>query len=320
MAYYETGSWTDVNDGMSKISSFLVANGWTQNKYSSLGTGFRLHVSKNGCYINLRSYKNEYTNGELNQDGTANFYGIAGMQSDGYNGTLNWNNQPGYPYYSSIARGGFVCQITGSIPTYHFFAYPDCDDVYLILEYSSGLYQHISFGKLKKYNSAASGGYFLCLPAYRPYMFPITNPVDGASSPSLVPFRGSVNGSTSLSSCSVRCNVASHDGYAFESRYYYQSFSPLAAVSTEYYEQYGLLNATNSPYNWQTQLLPFIIGVNAINTPFQPFGEITYMRRLNMANYTPGQILSLGSDNWIIFPWHQKGGITGERAVAIKKV
>jgi len=122
---YQTGSYVDANDLLDKIRLKCLEQGWTVNKYEAVGLGDRLHVSKGTVYINLRSTLNdsEFTNGRGDR------YGIAGYLGTGYNGGLDWDDQPGNTYDTSILIGGFLYTNNG-IGEFHIFTLSDTICVY----------------------------------------------------------------------------------------------------------------------------------------------------------------------------------------------
>lgn len=320
---YETGSASSPSDLLDKLRAFLLANGWTINSFVTIGSGKRLHIQKGACYFNFRSYHGENTTptNDLNAQSTTAFWGIGGYPSDGYSGASNWNAQPGYPLYSSYCRGGYANQLSSAIPTYHFFTYPEITEVHVVIEFVTGKFQHINFGDLLKYNGSAPGGRWISMPT--PYDTALPNQYGyeySAGAGSMVPFRGAYyHGSPNSGSSIIRVNIDNHDGWASEASLSNLSFSPIAAVGPHYYNS-DIETATTSPYSWQTQLLPYSIGIVRSNANVSPFGEIKHLRELNITNYMEGEEIVLGPDTWKIFPLYQKNGYSLMSGIAIRKV
>jgi len=320
---YETGSASSPSDLLDKLRAFLLANGWTINSFITTGSGKRLHIQKGACYFNFRSYHGETltsTNG-LNGQATTGFWGIGGYPSDGYSGASNWNAQPGAPLYSAYYRGGYANQLSSAIPTYHFFTYTDITEVHVVIEFVTGKFQHINFGDLEKYNASASGGRWMSMPTAMDSELPEQYGQDYSSGAgSMVPFRGAYYlGARGFNSSMIRVNIDNHDGWAFEGSRDYISNSPIAAVGPHYYN-HDIETATTSPYSWQTQLLPYVIGIVRSNASVSPFGEIKHLRELNITNYIEGEEVVLGPDTWKIFPLYQKNGYSLMSGIAIRKV
>lgn len=323
---YETGSAASPSDLLDKLRAFVAANGWTVNDFSTVGSGKRLHISKANIYANFRAWQNETlvgNNTELNADSISNFWGIGGNLSTGWSGTGTvWSRQVGFPNYGTTPypRGGYVVNLSSAIPTYHFFTYTDINEVHVVLEFITGKFQYFGFGKLDMYNGSAFGGEWMSMPSYNPAtsMLPYSNGQDANSAPSMIPFR-SCWYSTAAASSFVRLNVDSIDGWGFDAPYSSASYSSLAVVGPSYYDQ-DMETGTTSPYNWQTQLLSYMICVLRSNTRASPIGEIKYFRKLDMTNFTAAEEVTLGSDVWKIFPHYQKNGYSLNRGFAIKKV
>jgi len=174
-----------------------------------------------------------------------------------------------------------------------------------------------------KFNVAADGGAWFHGPSTEinpnidlPYLFGI----EGSPAAKLAPFRESAL-TTSFSAITsyIRCNVDTHDGWASGANSTAGSITPLAAISSAYYEDL-YESASASPYSWQTRLMPMQIGIIRGTTGVSPFGEIRHYRRLSIANYDPADVFTLGDDDWMVFPLYQKSGYSGLKGYAIRKV
>ena len=320
---YETGSASSPSDLLDKLRAFLLKNGWTINSFITIGSGKRLHIRKGSCYYNFRAYHGETlsSDDDLNNDYVVDFWGIGGCPSDGYSAASKWNAQPGCPIYGYYYRGGYANQLSSAIPTYHFFTYTDITEVHVVIEFVTGKFQHINFGDLQKYNPSALGGRWMSMPTATNEGLPHYNGQDYAyGAGSMVPFRGaSYLFSSGYNSSVIRVNIDNHDGWAFEGSQDYISNSPIAAVGPHYYNQ-EFETATTSPYSWQTQLLPYVIGIVRSNASVSPFGEIKHLRELDITNYIEAEEIVLGPDTWKVFPLYQKGGYSLQRGIAIRKV
>ena len=140
---YQTGSATDATDLMSKLSTFAQANGFTEDYYN--GTNKFLSLS--------RPALNLYVSFQWN----ANY--IALYQALGYSGgsaETPWlqvndsgNGSDNFGTYPD--RGRQVTEIgAGPFTAYHFFAHDNPYNVYVVLEFSPGLYRHFGFGFISK--------------------------------------------------------------------------------------------------------------------------------------------------------------------------
>lgn len=324
---YSTGSSSGPNDLLDKFRAFLSANGWTINNFSTVGSGYRLHANKGSVYVNFRSYQGESISSVNFLNGSAGYvedWGIAGYASTGYSGSQTWNTQPGYPFYSSYCQGGYMVELSGGTPAYHFFSYPDSDEVYMVAEFIAGRFQMLSFGTIEKYTPSAFGGQWLSMPGKWPVLTSSVQYIygmDSSSAGSLIPFRSSdYNGNNGACSSMIRVNIDGHNGWAFEGKAQNDSVSPVACATQGAWDT-NLVMATVSPYNWQTQLLPYALLISRDSAAaYSPFGEIRNLRRLDIRNYLPGEEFALGADTWKTFPLYQKNGYSFTRGYALKKV
>ena len=319
---YETGSASSPNDLLDKLRAFLLSNGWSINSFAVIGSGRRLHAARNGIFVNFRSYQNENLSGanDVNNESTSGFWGIGGNPSDGYSGANLWCQQPGYPNYGG-AKGGYMNQLSSAIPAYHFFTYADIDEVHVVVEFVTGRFQYMGFGLLDRYNTSASGGRWMSMPTNTIAQLPSTFGIDySGGGGSMVPFRASHYTST-VSTCSsfIRVNIDNHDGWAGEGNGVGTSPSPIVAVGPHHY-WFDMEVATVSPYTWQTQMFPYMIGISRSGAAVSPFGEIKHLRELDITNYLPGEEFSLGPDTWKVFPLYQKAGYSLTRGFAVRKV
>lgn len=147
---YATGAAADADAFMAALVSFLTGQGWSVNK-NNWPTW--VAVSKGDCYVNFR--KNAY--------GTINFNdsnGVARVDTrimcciaSGFTDTA-YNTQPDALTNSNIQNSVVINDMTGPLPSYHFYA----DDTYchVVVQTRAGCYNHLSFGQLEQLNTAFS--------------------------------------------------------------------------------------------------------------------------------------------------------------------
>ncbi len=149
---YETGSATDQNDLMTKLSTFAQANGFTEDYYN--GTSHHLSLSRSALNIYVSFAWDDIDTIAVYQ--ALNYEGAHDEEpwdqdDDSGNGSSNLT------YYD---RGRQVSRIgAGPYTSYDFFAHTDPYVIYVVLEFSPGLYRHFGFGYLNK-NGTWTGGAF----------------------------------------------------------------------------------------------------------------------------------------------------------------
>lgn len=179
--FYETGSASDFNDLLGKVRTALAANGWTTHHNGLEGSsgGTRVHMSKAGLYVNLRTgFNNEVPVANAAERSTRIgtwrwnytwFVGGVGTQvwqpdwicmnvGTGYNGSVSWHNQPGCPGASESKGLAVMATGKGAISRYWLFVLENPDAVFLVMEVQPGKTCTFSWGRALLNQPVASGG------------------------------------------------------------------------------------------------------------------------------------------------------------------
>lgn len=150
MAYSNPSAPATASALMTAVSTFAVAQGWTQDNYD--GTNLKMSLHKGNCYVHFW----------WNDEGTNAAYpkSIAMYQSLGYisAGTTPWGHtddsgigveDTASPYDLAYERG--IKYIgPGPYTSLHCFGHSNPDVLYFVLEFTPGLYRHFSFGNIQK--------------------------------------------------------------------------------------------------------------------------------------------------------------------------
>jgi len=321
---YETGIATGVNDLITKLQAFLGANGWTINRFAAMGNGYQLCVQKGEVFQNIRSYSNESIPSTqfINAQGMGTgYYGLALIGSTGFASGSNWRDQPGRATRAdgTTPSGGYVYLLSGAIPRYHFFTYADTTEFYGVVEWSANTFYLFSFGQLTKFNPAAEYGQWSSAPLNY-YTTPAGDSWAAIGSYEFLPFTvGVYSSTTSRDSSQLRVNAPGFNAWANTGAWQNTS-NPAGAISNTAISR-DLLNSSQNPLGWQTQLIPEFLSVVSNNEArLRPFGSMKHYRTLNISSYQPAEEFSLGHDVWKVFPAYVKGGITAKVGYAIRKV
>ncbi|UTC27977.1 hypothetical protein [Stenotrophomonas phage A1432] len=322
---YATGTASSPLDLLDKLKLFLEANGWTTNMYQQDGPtspAWRLHVQKGAdLFANLYASNNSTFPAINQRSGSSNVYAMGVNMSDGFNAANGWHQQPGSPLFASYRWAGIMSELAGAMPAYHFFSYPDSDDILIAVEFRTGVYQFMGFGRLAKFTPTAEyGQWFFGSTNSADSSYGTSYDVDGTYQKELIPFRLAylASGNYAVSSF-VRVNIDSINGWAASARRNTDSPAPLAAAGQARWDEW-MRSATMTAAGWQTVLLRQTVYIPRSDTSYSPFGEIKYMRRLEMTNYLAAEEFTLGSEVWKVFPYRQKGGPSLQRGIAIRKV
>lgn len=334
---YATGTFTTANQLLDAIRSFAAANGWTENAYAADGSGYKLLINKGSVYLNFRSLTAEASTG----NGTFTVQqatGVACAISTGYAGGSAWNDQPGRiaPYSNTKSCSG-IFNISAS-NTYHLFASASPDQLFCVAETSPGSFQFLGGGLLQKHGSY-TGGEWLTGSFY----------VDGYTHPSstnlfdfylsggnqnrinMMPFLDYqvAPGSWMMMATLVRAECDGKTGFA--PMHYLGSTSPPTWTNFTGTVLKGIfegrqINAVNyidlltrwydyapASLNGITPLLPFHLYAARPSGFWSPIGYPPHLRFLNMLNYAPGDLITLGSEQWMVFPGYIKSAALANR-------
>lgn len=334
---YETGTSSNVNDLLDKFRLFAVAQGWTVNRWATVGSGRELRIQKGAAFYNFRSWSNETM--LVNGTSTAGKFGITMNGSDGFSSGAGVHLQPGYPVRNS-ATGGNQCvtmfplvTTTGPFPTYHFFA-PDNKTLYAEVEVTTGVFQRWGCGSLDLFNPAAPGGGRFIYSTTSQHVTAgsglpdwLNMDADNTDQTELVPFRAadfsSINSTTGTSGRSaasmVRVQFGSFDNWAGSGRSVSTADGLNMACQGGGVHDKILREFSPNPLNGIGVLLPNIVSLNAAGEFLVPIGVMPGLRYMDMTNYLPGDEFTIGSDTWKVFPWYSKGGIGYNRGIAYLK-
>lgn len=323
---YQTVAGLSQADVLNKFRLFITANGWTQNFWGNEGTGSRLHIQKGPLFANFRSIENERIVTHSNAAGS----GIVMNMSTGYSGSgVGFDVQPGYPLTSVITAGRLSCagsiRFSGAVTACHFFA--SGDFAACVIEVTPGVYQWMMFGALEKIGTYAGGYFFTCSCQGFGYAVP-TSFGNAGLAPTPDPL---------ANFAPYGVNSGASYVYAETGDYSWYGNSNLNGRCGPANNTHRTLNSSSRPngmtarfsaaqpntYNSAAILFPImaLVGTSAFSTTSETLiGRMPDCRILMMDNINPATELAIGAENWMVFPLWQKGGISGNRAFAIKKV
>lgn len=304
MATYETGTATGPADLIGKLATFAGTLGWTvAAQTTSASTGLPAGATS--------------VTGRVFSKGTLVF-GIGYDTDDvwlcgatGVNGANNWAAQTGT---SATSTSGYMPrsnEMSGPYQAYHFFGGTSPDYLHVVVERSAGIFKHFAVGELIKAGSYTGGAY---LQAVNWYMTTISSnyyanaPEDG----------------------SHRCLFDSASGNTYNASYANLVRADIDSKSNNWMPMFNTWQGNYSRGDFRRNGLSYHANVYAPNnfnqlTPLQPFvimadrpsslhsivGHPADIRGVNMTNFAPGELLTIGSDEWLVFPAIQKTATWG---------
>ncbi|WP_445364390.1 hypothetical protein ACJJIQ_09015 [Microbulbifer sp. ANSA003] len=282
---YETGTVNSAVDLLAVIQSFAQNNGWTLN--GSL-------LQKDDAHIQLTANSDD----ELQITGLRN-----GLDSD----------PDACPRYSRIA---FDSDTWPTNAIYHIAAFNNPDTLWVTMVSGVTDHFHLGFGALEKTGNWSGGQWFHAQHSSNNANSTCYSLVDGgsnsfwggAASRECGLFWSQKDGrswdsnnhisKTSYLHCELR-------GYIWESTYSANDKSNLNVVHGPTIFTPIHRNNPNS-FNGQTVLTPFNLFLQNTDGHYMAIGHVGHVRFVKLTNYNPGDILAVGSERWMVFPWHRK--------------
>lgn len=306
---FQTGTATNINDLGNQLVTFATANGWTQNGTTTTqGTGIRFYLSKNNTFLNFRTFNTETPSMNNGTSGCANQTGaLLCNLSTGYNGAQNWYNQTGFASYGSgtpQTQTVGLTTIVGSIPAYYFFSFSGTgyDVLYVVIEYTAGIYQYMLMGMLDKSkhgDTAAPVGLFATATGnhtantrYITSDFFSNTFFDGWN--------------VSPPNCILNATVATaFSGFTYRTSDGFSTNGPSPIDSLKSTQTFSF-NIPNS-FSTTSPMTPIIVGCyETAGNYWVPIGELPNVFITNIKNNNPAETITISTDNYKIFPFYIK--------------
>lgn len=269
---YETGIASSPTDLLGKLATFAGGLGWT------------FDVPASGDYVIHKG--NIYAG----VDATATQ--IQTRPCTGFNGAAAWDAQPGASATTHITTPG-----AGPFTAYHFFVGDEdgSEYIHVVIEISANNFRHWVLGDLIKSGAYTGGTYSDSTLASTS-----TNNMDN---PDYDGHRFICDTATSIEHGQVWCDF---DGAASPNWVTIGFGASQAGGGNGTMRLQGLFHAFHeagpSEWNLRTPLIPLMYLVNRASSLRSVVGRIPHMRQINLTNLSPGEIITYGSDDWMVFP------------------
>lgn len=310
---YQTGTATDPVDLLDKLRVFALANGWTVHNFGARPAGATagqaLQLSKGpvvGSFLSLSAV------GNMSDPGPK----IGTYGHDAYSAGGGTENQP---------NGGFKCYANacaGPYQAYHFFS----DDgsttppyLYVVAETSAGVFRHFGLGKLVGLGVLNSGVF-----AYGSrWMHDVSsNYISDPDSPwHAVPFDSTSLGfNFALPGTSLRADSDSISPrwHSTEAHTFAQQMwggirgQPSNNISQTKAIVHGPVRDSASQMTGRTLLGKCELAVARQSNLASPVGYPPGIRWVMLDNHDPGDVLTIGTEDWKLFPVIRKNGSLGQ--------
>jgi len=304
---YQTGTATDVDDLMAKLSTFAQANGWTEDKAvagSGDGSSSETYLSKGVTFVIFdaqldTSHPNVYHAVSQALDEPSLDVYVA----TGHNGASAASAQPGT---STVKDTNWLLP---NMTAYHFFTDPTKEYLHIVVETTANEFRHIHVGLLDKIGAYDGGQYnqstspdqvFNTIddPSNFQHSYPWTKLGNGAGKHQL-----------------LRVNI---DGVDWKTTAALDTTSAFVAplrmqgqgeVLDNHFDMRtsGLIRTTQpNRFNSTVVLFPIPCFISRSATQRAPVGKPFDLRMCNIKNVSPGAEISFGGDDWLIFPFVEK--------------
>ncbi len=302
---YETGTTTGFSDLVTRIETFAVANGWTK-------TGNVIH--KGDVYVKM-SVDFAYIS-------SVNRYWI---KLEGGTGVSAGELTGATPAGVKLSEYPILTEKVSLPATYHIFSHVSPDFLLVVLNANTTDVQWLTFGSMEKYGTW-NGGTYIGAPfndAFKGettwnHSFTTIGLEHGATdwsngcglwmgalhqytynNPAHRTYYGSM-----MLRCDLEANIDAsgwltnsyHTGYYPPS--YPASFNGSALQHEQPYYQ-------PNTFNNQTTLTPVVVTLLRPSQKISIIGNPVHVRYINMKYFNMGDIITLGTDKWMVFPHYQ---------------
>lgn len=258
---YVTGTANSLADLLTAIQSACTANGWTLS-------GNVLH--KGTCYAQV-------------MQAASSLQILGGDGIDGSNALTG----------AATAAGFLIQPMTGTTfawpITYEVHVHTAPDEVYVVINYASGVFECAAFGQSAMPGLVGSGNWY-CGPRL---------PAGGALFVISVGEQGSSHEGAGYS-LFCRNSVASggvHHSLDGDSW----------SVSSSGYDWASVIAREPNQWNQESILIPIRVYATRPSGFISPVLECAHARFVNIANLADQQIVTIGSTKWKVYPWYQRG-------------
>lgn len=293
---FQTGTASSFINLLDALRLFATANGWTQNQWSAVGADQWLSLQKGSIYANfLASATQVQIKGAL-----------------GYSGAAAWNAQPSTHSPTPRIRDGWYGAVTWPV-TYWFQQHTTPDDIVVVVRYQPTRFFYFTVGTMTKYGTWPGGEYYAASSEH-PTVGNDSAPIADQSPNAACNFAGlfwSKVGAFGYSAVPdiLHCEVDSATwGGATRNQGGESPTSGIQILASASRHTYPLQNRLLSAFNGLTTLQPIWVHALRPDGLWSPIGRVEHVRYANVANHSPADIISIGGQQWMLFPWTEKGG------------
>lgn len=284
---YVTGNAADLSALRTAILNACSSNGWSVSGNI---------VSKSGCFVDIQV-----------SGATLQILGGTGASGGALTGA-------GPSVCKMIAIGAVA--LTGPF-TYHIFINGSPDEVYVWVNFGSSYYQHIAWGK-SSLTLPGSGNWYSAFSGSLSTVDSVNISYD-SSQQMVLGSSGSGNrtpagpffsyrGTTNISNANSFLHHALDGGTGWSGT----AGSGAGGIAFAAAVAGAPLGITPNNWNGEAPLIPVHVAVPRVSSLFSLVAQLKHCRYVRIDNLNPGQIITIGSEQWMVFPLLQKNSAARE--------
>jgi len=302
---YLTGTATDVDDLLGKLSAFAQLNGWTENKVvagTGNGASSEVYLSKGQTFV---IFDAQFTGGSNLYHGVQQLLDHPHLDvyvATGFNGANPVNGQPGTSLFKETNW------LLPNMTAFHFFTDPTKEYLHIVVEVIANEFRHIQVGLMEKIGAYDGGQYNQSINPIqsinvidRPDNFQHSYPWTKI---------GSVAGRNQF----IRVNIDGVDWKQSNSQDNTLGWAPPLRMAAQgewldnHFDMKFFDQGDTQPntFNSTLVLFPMPAFIYRSSTQRAPVGKPFDVRMCNIQNVTPSASIFFGGDEWVILPFVQK--------------
>lgn len=304
---YQTGTATNVDDLLAKLSTFAVTAGWTEEKVvagSGDGASSELYLSKGTIFVTFEAMLTGGNNVYHGINQALDHPHLEMKGATGFDGGETVANQPG-----THTAGCETNWLLPNMTAFHFFTDPTKTYIHVAIETTANEFRHIHFGILDKLGAYTGGEYITACQHFQSASF-IDEPMNfqhswpwvqiGNSGPVHQQLRVVADGETWHQAVGNNTNNN-------------QWFPPMQGAAQgfpieDFLEVKSNTSKAAQPNTFNSTVVLFQLPchIRRSSTKKTPVGKPHDLRMCNMQNVSPATSIFFGGDEWVIFPVIQK--------------
>lgn len=315
---YSNTSATDWADLLDEISTFVVADGWTEEYDVDAGNGKQIAFSKGACEMAIGE-QNSTLNPITVESGWLDGRLFATLSTGINAGNTQYWGHPGSPVTTSTDADRVTLNDLGDASGFSnvwLFSGPGTgpDYCHCVIQTAGDRYSHLSFGELDPLGMSTPDVGFLTAIYYQFW------PSGSANSPINSNHKFghfAPNQALKAIHVNIQASTLPASGYDSAGVYTDSSLTRTFTIGDHDDDHYAasqgnfldfFLPISNQLTTGGTAMWPIPVFFKSTDSTTHVFlGILPGVRLVDIANHTPGSELTFGSETWVVFPFKRKG-------------